>query len=450
MLNSSIFRNYDVRGEYGAELTAEAVNTVARAYAHFSGAKKVVIGSDARISSPELKSAAVQGLTNEGVDVYDIGEVSTDVVYFAAGQGDYDGGIMITASHMPGKYNGMKFLRLSDGVLAPIGKGLGMEELEKMANNLPESSDSETGQVQQIDIWQDYVSFVRGFVDTKKIGPLKVVMDAGNGMGGVVAEKLYKGLNLDITPLYFEPDGNFPNHDPNPILEENRRDIVAKVKGVGANLGVAWDADCDRCYFIDEKGEYVHGDFITTLLAINFLKKNPGAGIVYDLRSTWAVRDWIEKLGGTPHIVRVGHTYAKAKMRETNSILGGELSGHFYFADNKFMDNGFIPSLIIMEMMSKTGKKLSEMVDELGEYHVSGEINFEVDNIDEVIKKIEDKYSSGGEVSRLDGFSVYYDDWHFNVRPSANDPVLRFTAEAKSEEMLREKVAEISAIIEGK
>lgn len=449
MLPHAIFKNYDVRGEYGSELNADTVYKIARAYARFSGAKRVVLGSDARVSSPELKEAATRGLVDSGIEVVDVGVVATDVVYFATWHGKYDGGIMITASHMPKQFNGMKFLRSNDqGMLAPIGRGLGMEEIEKIANELDENEDPviDGGSTAKQEVWNDYVDFVHSFVDVSQIGPLKVVMDAGNGMGGLVAEKLFKGMNLEIIPLFFEPDGTYPNHEPNPFIEENRRDIIAKVKEVGADLGIAWDADCDRVYFIDEKGKYIHGDLITALLSIYFLKKRPGAGIVYDLRSSWAVRDWIEKSGGVPHTEKVGHSYIKAKMRATDSVFGGEVSGHYYFADNAYMDNGFIPEMIIMEMLSKEKKPLSEIIKSLGEYHISGESNFTVDSVDEVLKKLEEKYKDG-KINKMDGLTVEFEDWHFNVRPSANDPVLRLNLEAKSEELMEEKVGEITNII---
>ncbi len=448
MLPKGLFRNYDIRGEYDAELTADAVYAIAQGYASFSGATRVVIARDARVSSPELKDAAVAGLTDSGVDVVDIGMGSTDLLYFATWHGQYEGGIMITASHMPGKYNGMKFLRLDDsGMLVPIGRGLGMEELEIAANNVGEKSEKK-GSISEADIWDDFVTFVHSFVDSSQISGLSVVMDAGNGMGGVVAEKVFANMDIQMTKMFFEPDGTFPNHDPNPIIPENREDIIAKVKEVGADLGIAWDADCDRCYFIDENGEFVNGDFITTLLAIFFIKQHPGAGVVYDVRCTWAVRDWIEKLGGKAYVERVGHTFIKPRMRDTNSVFGGEMSAHYYFEKNKYMDNGFIPALIIMHMIVTSGKTLSELVSDLGDYYVSGEINFDVDDIQAKIKELEREYGQHGEVSKMDGLSVEMSDWHFNVRPSANDPVLRLNLEAKTKELLSEKLAELSEKIQ--
>lgn len=450
MLDHSLFRNYDIRGEYGKELTEDAMYTIARAFVVFSGVKRVVIGADMRISSPALLEAAIRGLIDSGVDVESVGLTSTDALYFATWHGQYDGGLMITASHMPKQFNGVKFLRTgTSGMLEPIGRGIGMEELEDIANNIEAHPVSEQkGAVKSVDIWDDFVTFVKGFVDFEAIRDLNVVMDAGNAMGGFVAPKIFDAMNIDVTTLFFELDGAFPNHDPNPFLPENRKDIEAKVVDVGADLGVAWDADCDRCYFIDEKGNFVHSDFIIVLLAKHFLEKNPGAHIVYDLRGSWAIPHWIKKLGGVPHMSRVGHTYIKPSMREVGAVFGGENSGHYYFADNAFMDNGFIPALIVMEAIVKSGKTLSELVAELGDYHVSGEVNFEVHSIEMSLAKLKERYADA-TLDELDGLSVEYADWHFNARPSANDPVLRLNLEATSETLLKEKFEEVKGVIVG-
>jgi len=448
MISKNIFRNYDIRGEYGVDLTDEAAYKIAQAFVKFSGAKKIVVGHDCRLSSPALKEFVFKGLLESGVEITDIGESSTDGLYFAVRHYGFDGGIMITASHMPREFNGLKFVRLNEkGILSPIGKGVGMEELEDITRAEDFISAPEKGKVIQKNIWSDFVEFSRSFIDIKNFKPLKVVMDAGNGMGGMVAEKVFKGLNLEITKLFFEPDGNFPNHQANPLVEENRRDIMAEVKEAGADLGVAWDADCDRVYFIDEKGQFVNGDFVIALLAINFLEKNPGAGIVYDLRVSRVVPDWIEKMGGKGYVERVGHTYIKKRMGETGAIFGGEVSGHFYFADNAYMENGFIPALIIMEQMSKKNKKLSEIIAELGEYHLSGEINFTVEDVPAVLERIREKYQNADKISEQDGLSFEFADWHFNVRPSSNDPVLRLNLEADNKEKMREKLEELKEII---
>lgn len=449
MIDQSIFRNYDIRAEYGTALTEDAAYRVAHAYVEFAAPKTVIVGMDARVSSPSLKESVVKGLRERGVGVIDIGLVSTDAAYFAAWFYGYDGAIMITASHMPKQFNGLKFLRLDDGVLVPIGMGLGMEELRDLANREDIVQVQEHGSVEEKDMWPDFVTFVRSFVDIDAIKPFNVVMDAGNGMGGYVGEKVFAGMSLKRTDLFFEPDGTFPNHSPNPIIPKNREDIIAKVKEIGADLGVAWDADCDRVYFIDEHGKYVDGDFVTALLGKVFVEKNPGAAVVYDIRASNVVKDTIEAAGGVAHRERVGHTYIKHKMREVEAVFAGEVSGHYYFAANKYMDSGFIPALMIMEMMSKTGKTLSQIIADLGDYHVSGEINFRInEKPEDIYARMRETFVNAQE-DLMDGLSMNFDMWRFNVRPSANDPVLRLNMEASSNEMLQEKLANVKEVIGG-
>lgn len=448
MTPDNIFRNYDIRGEFGVNLTPEIAEKVAKAYVKYAKPKTVVVGADCRVSSPVLKEAVIKGLVESGVEVTDIGLASTDALYFASWHYKFDGGLMITASHMPKEFNGIKFLRLNEaGMLTPIGRGVGMEDLKKFYLSEDFVIGVNHGSITKKDIWQDFVNFTRSFVDIKSLKSLKVVMDAGNGMGGMVADKVFSGLGLEITKLCFEPDGTFPNHQANPFEEKNRTHWVEKVKEIKPDLGVAWDADCDRVYFLDENGKFVNGDFIIALLAINFLKKNPGTGVVYDLRASWMVRDWIAKLGGTGYVERVGHTYIKKRMQETKSIFGGEVSGHYYFIKNAYMENGFVPALVVMEMISETGKTLSQLIKDLGDYYVSGEINFTVKDVNVKLEQIREKYQNAESISEQDGLSFNFSDWHFNVRPSANDPVLRLNVEAKSNTMLEEKLAEIKAII---
>lgn len=452
MISSEIFRNYDIRGEFGKDLTLEAAYAVARAFVDFAHPKTVVVGADCRLSSPGLKSEVIRGLVESGVDVVDIGETSTDGLYFATRHYSFDGGIMITASHMPKQFNGLKFVRINElGMLSPIGKGVGMEELQTIAQSQNFTPALALGRVETKNIWQDFVEFSRSFVDTSKIKPLKVVMDAGNGMAGPIANQVFAGLNLDIVPMYFNPDGNFPNHQANPIEPENRVDWVSKAKEVKADLGIAWDADCDRVYFLDENGNFVNGDFIIALLAINFLEKNPGAGIVHDLRASTVVKNWVEKLGGHAYMERVGHTFIKKRMQETKAVFGGEVSGHYYFAANAYMENGFAPALMILEMLGKTGKKLSELIADLGDYYVSGEVNFKLpggaESVKKVLEKLEEKYNNAKQILKIDGISFEFDDWRFNTRPSANDPVIRLNLEAKNKELMEEKFAEVSNLI---
>ena len=445
MISSNIFRNYDIRGEYGTELTEEAAYLVARAFTDFAKPQKIAVGADCRLSSPDLKKAVMQGLVDSGVDVLDIGETSTDGLYFATRTYEVQGGIMITASHMPKQFNGLKFVRLNEaGMLAPIGKGVGMEELQALAQAEKFSTPTKIGKVESLYIWDDFVEFTKSFANVKAIKPLKVVMDAGNGMGGMVANKVFADLPLTLTKLYFNADGNFPNHEANPIEEKNRYDWVQSVRDTGADLGVAWDADCDRVYFLDEKGNFINGDFIIAILAINFLKKNSGAGVVYDLRAGRMVEDWIKKTGGKAYMERVGHTYIKKRMQETGAIFGGEVSGHYYFAKNGYMENGFAPALMVMEMLSVSGKKMSELIRELGDYFVSGEINFKVDDVNKTLNNLKNKFSHAKEILEIDGLSFDFGNWRFNVRPSANDPVVRLNLEADGEKLLQEKIKEVS------
>jgi phosphomannomutase len=444
-VNESCFRSYDVRGEYPIEIDETTAYQVGRAFVEFTKAKHVMVGGDTRLSTDALKKSLIQGVLDQGAGVSDIGLCTTDAVYFATHfYPESEGGIMITASHMPGQFNGFKFLNKE---LKPIGKGTGMEELYKISKNQSYSPVSEKGTLSQKDIWKDYKEFVLSFVDVSSIRPYKVVMDAGNGMAGFVVEKVYKDLPIEIIPLFFEPDGNFPNHDANPILPENRVDIINKVKEIGADLGVAWDADCDRVYFIDETGTYIDGDFSTVLLGLHTLEKKPGAGIVYDVRASDAVKELIEKAGGKAFAERVGHSYIKARMRKEDAEFGGEVSGHYYIKRNAYAENGFVPPLMILERMSKEGKPISQMIKEFGDYYISGEINSTVESTDAVMKKLADKYADAQSIDYVDGISIRYPDWHFNVRPSANDPVIRLNLEAKSQSQMEEKRDEVLKVI---
>ncbi len=446
------FRSYDVRGEVPSEIDASTAYAIAQAFVKYNPAKRVVVGYDHRDSTPELKEALVRGLTDAGVDVWDIGQVTTDMTYFASwkyvgdGPDQIQGAVMITASHMPAQFNGFKFITKD---LKPIGKGSGMEELYAFASEIASGqmlASAVPGTVISKDVFPDYEAFLWSFVDKSKIKPLKVVMDAGNGVAGPIARKIFAGLGLDITELCFTPDAGFPNHEANPIIPENRVHIEAKVKEVGADLGIAWDADADRAYFISEKGDFIHGDFATALLAIQFLQKHPGAGIVYDLRASNVVPDTIRKHGGVPHMERVGHAHIKQRMRAEQAVFGGEVSGHYYFADNQYMDNGFLPPLMILELLSTSGKPLSQFITDLGEYHVSGEINSSVRDQQAAMAFLKERYADA-KLLELDGVSIEYPDWRCNVRPSANDPVIRLNLEANSQALMEERTKEVLSII---
>ncbi len=447
LVNKSVFRSYDVRGAVPQEMDASTAYAVAQAFIQFNPAKVVVVGYDHRQSTPELRDALIEGLLDAGVAVWDIGQVTTDTTYFASwfyAKNGVEGAVMITASHMPAQFNGFKFITKA---LQPIGQGSGMEELYELASKIKAAKPaSKRGVCISKDVMVDYLSFVRSFVDTSVLRPMKVVMDVGNGVAGATVRKVFAGLPLETTELCFEPDSTFPNHEANPIIPENRRDIEAKVLEIGADLGIAWDADADRAYFIDEKGQFVHGDFLTALLAEQFLQKHPGAAIVYDLRASRVVPETVAKCGGKAYMERVGHAHIKHRMRAEKAVFGGEVSGHYYFAENQYMDNGMIPVLMVLDLLSRSGRTLSELISELGDYYVSGEINSQVKDQKAAMDAIKSKYADA-KLSFLDGVSVEYGDWRCNVRPSANEPVLRLNLEAKTPELMQTKRDEVLSFI---
>jgi phosphomannomutase len=445
-ISPTIFRGYDIRGEYPKELNENAAYLIGRAFIEHTQAKNVVVGGDMRVSTPALKEALIRGLREQGAHVTDIGLTTTDGIYFAAHHYRFEGAVMVTASHMPKEFNGLKFL--ANG-LKPIGKGSGMEELCDIATHQRFSVISKPGKLSNKDIWADYKKFVLGFADVSQIKPLKVVMDAGNGMAGFIVDKVYRDLPIEIIPMFFEPDGNFPNHEANPIIPENRAAIVEKVKETQSDLGITWDADCDRVYFIDNNGKYIDSDFITVLIGLYIVEKNPGAGIVYDIRASHAVKDLIEKAGGRAFAERVGHSYIKLRMRQEDAEFGGEVSGHYYIKDNAYAENGFVPPLWIFEIISEKNKPISDLIAEFGNYHITGEINSTVKSTDEVIQRLAEKYKNANHIDYLDGITIEFADWHFNVRPSANDPVIRLNLEANNQELMEQKREEVLGVIRG-
>jgi phosphomannomutase len=374
--------------------------------------------------------------------------IATDMLYFAVARDRHDGGVQITASHNPKQYNGMKLVRKE---AFPLSGDAGISDIRDMlANDRLPAPASRRGQVSASDIIGPYVEHVMSFIDQSIIRPFNVVLDAGSGMGGLVAPKLFDRLPCKTTRLCFEIDGRFPNHEANPLIEENRRDIVERVRAEKADVGIAWDGDADRCFFIDGAGEFIPGDFITALLAEAFLLKHPGSTIIYDLRASHAVKDTVASYGATALMNRVGHAFFKRRMRETNAIFGGEVTGHYYFRDNFYADNGFIPALLILELMSKKGRSLHELLEPLRRrYFISGEINTKVASMDAVPAKLEAiaaRYADGRQY-RLDGLSVEYPDWHFNVRPSNTEPLLRLNLEATTPELMAMKRDEVVALI---
>ena len=447
-VNPDIFKAYDIRGIYPKEINEEIARAIGAAFVAYLDAKRIAVGRDMRLSSPSLAAAFVDGATSQGVNVVDYGMIPTDMLYFAVARDGHDGGAPITASHNPKQYNGMKMVRQA---AFPLSGEAGISDIrEAIANSrLPPARDP-IGRVTTKDVLDAYVDHVMSFIDSTLVRPFTVVLDAGSGMAGLVAPRLFDRLPCRTTRLCFTIDGTFPTHEANPLIEENRRDIVERVVAEKADIGIAWDGDADRCFFIDGTGEFISGDFITALLAEAFLLKHPASTIIYDLRASHAVKDTVANYGGTSLMNRVGHAFFKARMRGSNAIFGGEVTGHYYFRDNFYADNGFIPALLILELMSKKGRSLHELLEPLrSRYFISGEINTKVASMDVVPAKLDQiaaKYADGRQY-KLDGLSVEYPEWHFNVRPSNTEPLLRLNLEATSRELMERKRDEVVALI---
>jgi phosphomannomutase len=446
VLEHKVFKAYDVRGLYETELDEDGAYAIGRAYVEHFEPEKIAVGRDVRLSSPSMAASVIRGATDAGVDVLDLGLVGTEMVYFAVGALELDGGAMVTASHNPKEYTGMKIVRR--GAL-PVGGESGLLEIRDRALSLQDVSGGQTpGQVQGYDIWPAYVDRVLSFVDPAAIKPLRVVIDAANGMAGVMLPPVLERLPIEAVRYYFEPDGTFPNHEPNPLLPENREFIIERTKAESADFGVAFDGDADRCFFVDDAGEFVPGDFVTALLAELVLEKNPGAKIIYDVRASWAVPEAIERAGGIPLINRVGHAYIKHRMREEGAIFGGEVSGHYYFRDFSQADSGVVPFLLMLELVSLREQKLSEILRPLRErYFLTGELNTPVPDVALKLQELKERFGPQGEVSHLDGISVTGEDWHFNVRPSNTEPLLRLNLEARSEDLMEKKRDEVLDVI---
>ena len=451
MLDPKVFKAYDVRGLYPSELDEDGAYAIARAYVEEFGAERVAIGRDMRLSGPQMHEAALRGAADGGADVADLGLVGTEMLYFAVGSMGLDGGIEVTASHNPKEYTGMKIVRR--GAL-PVGGESGLLDVRDRALSEQDTTGSSyrtgpSGKVEAYDIWPAYVDRVLSFVDVAAIKPLRVVIDAANGMAGTMLPPVLERLPVETVRCFFEPDGSFPNHEPNPLLPENREFIVGKTLEEGADLGVAFDGDADRCFFVDDTGEFVPGDFVTALFAESVLAKEPGAKIIYDVRASRAVPETIERDGGVPLISRVGHAFIKALMRKEDAAFAGEVSGHYYFRDFSQADTGVVPFLLMLELISKKGRPLSEILAPLrSRYFITGEINTPVADVPLKLQELKERYSAeGGRISHLDGISVDFDDWHFNVRPSNTEPLLRLNLEAMSEELMERKRDEVLAVI---
>lgn len=444
----TIFKAYDIRGLYPEEINEQVAYRVGKAFVEFLGAKHIVIGRDMRTSSPAIFEELSRGITEQGANIYDIGMSTTDMFYFAVEDLGADAGIMITASHNPGQYNGLKMVRSH---AKPIGGESGIKDIEALYHKDEFTPAAAHGQIiPKPGMLEAYVRFIHGLVDMDKIKPLRIVVDAGNGMAGLVAPKMFENTPIEVIPMFFEPDGSFPNHEANPLIEENRLDLIAKVKEVKADFGVGFDGDSDRAFFVDNNGDFIDGDFMTGRLGAYLLKRHPGSTIFYDVRGSRYVREVIEQAGGKAFMWKVGHAFMKSKMKETpGAVLGGEVSGHFYFkfSDEFYADNSSLPVFLTAEMVSEENTSLSEVMKERHNYFISGEINSEVEDADAVMESIRERYKDQGEIVEIDGLSVIGDTWWFNLRKSNTEPLLRLNCEADSAEAMEKLRDELLGII---
>jgi phosphomannomutase len=454
-IDPQIFKAYDIRGLYGEQIDAKVALPLGRAFARVlaqllgkpTSELRVGLGRDMRLTAPELAARYREGLLMEGADVLDAGQVGTEMLYYLVGSRGLDGGLMCTASHNPKAYTGAKLVR--DGAIALSGDA-GIQDIRRTleAGLDGEPAPSERGQLQELDLYEEFQATVLKTIAADTVRPLKVVVDGGNGMAGPMVGPLLEQLGLDLVTTYWTPDGNFPDHEPNPLLPENRTFIIEKVLECGADLGIAWDGDADRCFFIDDTGQFVDGDFLTALLAESLLRKHPESAILYDVRASWAVPDTVKRMGGTPYVNRVGHAFFKTRMRKEGSLFGGEVSGHYYFRDFYCADSGTIPALLILEQLSQSGRKLSDLLAPFRDrYFISGEINSEVSDQTAKMAQITERYADAHQ-STLDGISIDYEDWHFNVRPSNTEPLLRLCLESlRSHEHMEQMRDEVLALI---
>jgi phosphomannomutase len=464
-----IFKAYDIRGIYGEQIDGDLAERIGRAFARvlarLAGKPvselRVGLGRDMRLSAPELSARYRDGLLGEGASVIDAGQVGSEMLYFLVGSRELDGGVMCTASHNPKAYTGAKLVR--EGAI-PLSGDSGIQDVRReveadtaaggeAAGDRPDAPPR--GSLEEVDIYGDFHAAALRFIDPEVIGAregrrLKVVLDGGNGMAGPMVGPLLEQLDLELSASYWTPDGNFPDHEPNPLLPENRRLIVERVRTSGADLGIAWDGDADRCFFIDETGAFVDGDFLTALLAESLLRKSqrPGEAILYDVRASWAVPDTVRRAGGVPYVNRVGHAFFKTRMRTEGSLFGGEVSGHYYFRDFYCADSGTLPALLVLELLSREGRTMSELLAPYrGRYFISGEVNSEVADPAATMEEIAEHFSDARE-DRLDGISIEYEDWHFNVRPSNTEPLLRLCLESLiSREDMESRRDEVLALI---
>ena len=444
----SCFKAYDVRGQVPSQLNEDVARRIGCAYAEVIRPEKVVVGHDIRLSSPAIKTALSEGLVSQGVDVYDIGLCGTEEIYFATSHAGMDGGIAVTASHNPKDYNGMRFVREES---KPVSGDTGLFDIRALAEKNRFANAPRPGTLQPLDTSEAYVRHLLGYVDVDALKPLNIVVDAGNGGAGRVIDLLESHLPFSFTKLHHEPDGNFPNGVPNPLLEENRSATIAAVQTHGADLGIAWDGDFDRCFFFDAGGRFVEGYYLVGLLAEAFLQRHPGEAIVHDPRLTWNTVAMVEESGGRPVQSKTGHAFIKERMRIENAIYGGEMSAHHYFRDFAYCDSGMIPWLLVTALISQRGKTLAELVEErMAAFPCSGEINRSIADPAAVLARAEERYAGDALcIEKIDGLSVEYPQWRFNLRMSNTEPVVRLNVESRGDAaLMRQKTAELLALID--
>jgi phosphomannomutase len=444
-VNPGIFRAYDIRGIYPDELNEAAGYAIGRAFVTFLKVDTVIVGRDMRLSGPQMFDAVTRGLMEQGADVINIGMVSTDQYYYACATLD-QAGMMVTASHNPAQYSGLKMVKKMPQLLSGDE---GIQDLRRIVENDAYPKPTRQGTMTEKDLSEDFVNMVLGLIDVDALAPLKVIADTGNGMVGPILTRIYERLpSIDLSGMYLEPDGSLPNHGLDPLQPENRAELEQRVITDEADIGFAFDGDGDRFFTIDDRGHFVPGDFLTALMGQYFLEKYPGSNVLYDVRASWAVPDLIKAAGGTPLMERVGHAFIKARMAKEDAVFAGEVTGHYYFKDFFYADSGIIPSLVILEILSKKKARLSDLLKPLeAKYFISGEINTRISGDSKAKMQELAETFKDGKINWLDGVSVTYDDWHFNVRPSNTEPLLRLNLEAKSKSLMEEKRDQILEII---
>ncbi len=450
-INPAIFKAYDIRGLYPSEVNEEIFRDIGQAFVSHLQAKRIAVGQDMRLSSPSLASAFIEGARNQGCDVVDYGLIGTDMLYYATVTDQHDGGAEITASHNPKTYNGVKLVAKN---AIPLSGDSGISDIRDIiSKGLDSPSNKSKGLYRKAKRLNEYVNHVLSFIDIPSIKPFHLVLDAGSGIGGLVAPLLFDQLPCQTTRLCFEVDGTFPNHEANPLIKKNREDLVSAVISSGADAGIAWDGDADRCFFVDGTGEFISGDFVTALLAEVFLLRHPQSKIIYDVRASHAVKDLVARHNGSALMNRVGHAFIKKRMREEDAVFGGEVTGHYYFRDNFYADNGFIPALLVLELMSKRNQTLRELLTPFREqYFISGEINTTVNSMSEIphiLERLKTHYADG-TLDCMDGVSIEYDTWHCNVRPSNTEPLIRLNLEGNTPSIMTDRRDEIIALIRSK